>query len=155
MALFSAFLVSVGVVGSLTGGPVYAQDSELTAAKLKEMLVGLAYEPKDIDAQPGREKYEVTIKTADFNIPIGAELSPSKRFVWLTVFLGKSSPQTKFEALLKQNAKIQPTFFWITNSGNLMAGMALDAKSLNPAGLKFGLDKVSQDVSDSAADWQS
>lgn len=154
MVLFAAFLVSVGVVGSFTAAPAHAQDSEMSAAKLKEMLVGLAYEPKDIGTEPGKEKYEVKITTTGFNVPIGLELSPSKRFVWLTTFLGKSSPQTKFEALLKRNAKIQPTFFWITDSGNLMAGMALDAKSLTPANLKFGLDKVSKDVSDSATDWQ-
>lgn len=129
-----------------------AQD-KVTAAELKTLIEGLGYETKVLNSEEGKEKYEFTIKTADFNVPLGAEISPSKNYIWLTVFLGVSKPTHSFEELLKANGDIQPSFFYITKKGNLMMAVAIDNRQVTSAILKRNVDKISADVSSTSKTW--
>lgn len=135
--------------------PARAQGGEeLDAAKLKGMLLGLGYEVKDLSTTVGKESFTVPAKTEGFNVPLAAEISPSKRYIWLSASLGNVKPTQKHEALLKRNGKTQPVHFWITESGLLKVGLALENRQMTPAQLKWGIDKVATDVGTSAADWQ-
>lgn len=62
----------------------------LDARKLKDMLIGMGYTVKDLNTDIGKEKYEVSITTTGFNVPISYEISPSKNFIWLIANLGKA-----------------------------------------------------------------
>ena len=90
-----------------------------------EMLVELGYEVTDIVKDEGKEKYSVKFSKNDLNIPVGFEISPSNSYILLTVNLGDAPKEatTKCLNLLKQNSKIQPTFFYVTDSGRLMAAL--------------------------------
>lgn len=128
----------------------------LDARKLKEMLIGMGYTVKDLNSEPGKEKYEVTFNTGAFNVPVGYEISPSGNFVWLTANLGtaKDSTSTWNAQLLRQNSKIQPCQFYISNKGNLMMGLAIENRGLTPAIMRRHSDKFTSDISNSASFWQ-
>jgi len=128
----------------------------LTYTQLKEKLIQMGNEVKISDTTGGKEKYEVKYTTPTLNVPVTYELSTSKNFVWLTVFLGKPKEETSETnaELLKQNAAIQPCFFYITAKGNLMMGLAIENRGLTNAILKRHSDKIIADVSSTASFWQ-
>jgi hypothetical protein len=128
----------------------------LTSAQLKEKLIQLGNEVKDINTTVDKEKFEVKYKTATLDVPVGYEISPSKNFVWLTVFLGapRADSSVLNAALLKQNGVIQPCMFYITAKGNLMMGLAVENRGLTNAILKRHSDKLIADVSSTASFWQ-
>lgn len=138
-----------------------AQDSsaasKLDAAGLKAMITNLGYTLKDLNTEPGKEKFEFAVEKEGFNIPIAAEISPSKNFVWLTCFLGKytdlKDPKDRAEKALRQNQKMQPTFFYVTDKDNLMIGTALENRALDASIMKRFVDKLGADVSSSSAVW--
>ncbi len=142
---------------ALTAIPTFApqEGAQIDAPKLKEMITGLGYEVKTLNEEVGKEKYEFTVKTEGFDVPIAAEISPSKNYVWLTVFLGKapedSSP--KMAGFVKRNFKIQPTMFYITDRGNLMLGFAMENRSLTAAVLRRTVTKLSADVTSTSDLW--
>ncbi|MBS1709939.1 MAG: hypothetical protein JSS65_14595 [Armatimonadetes bacterium] len=121
---------------------------------LKAMVEGLGYEVKAINTEPGKEKFEIPAKTANFNVPVAAEISPSKNYIWLTVHLGANSPTKKHEQLLKENANIQPSFFYITSKGALMMAQPLDNREVTAAIMKRCLEKIINDVDKTAASWK-
>lgn len=146
-------LAGLSLVPALVG-----QSSDpLTAEKLKEMIVNLGFEPKALNEEVGKEKYEFTVKAEGFDVPIAAEISASKNYVWLTVYLGDapadSSP--KIPALLKKNHKIQPCQFYITEKGALMMAIAMDNRGITPAVFKRAYTKLSDDVSGTADVWNA
>jgi len=130
---------------------------KLDAAGLKTMTEGLGYTTKVLNSEAGKEKYEISLSEGGFNIPVSLEIAPSKRYIWLVANLGKAptSGSPKFEALLKNNAKTQPVFTWITESGNLHMGMAAENRFITPAELRFSVTKVAADVAKSASIWQN
>ena len=141
---------------SLAALPLVNQDAgQIDAAKLKEMITNLGYETKTLNEEVGKEKYEFTVKNDAFDIPIAAEISPSKNYVWLTVFLGTapedSSP--KMAGFVKRNFKIQPSMFYITDKGNLMMGFAMENRALTPAIMRRTINKLQEDVTNSADLW--
>lgn len=118
------------------------------------MLVGLGFEEvKDISTVEGKEKFEVTVKGTSFNVPVALEISPSRRFVWLTALLGSFTTKHSGEALLRKNAEIQPSQFYVTKANNLQIALAAENRNVTSANLKFCMDKLVQDVSDSASVW--
>jgi hypothetical protein len=129
---------------------------QLTAAQLKEKLIQLGNEVRDINTTSGSEKYEVKYTTATLDVPVAYELSGSKNWVWLTVFLGTPRADTSVinAALLKQNFIIQPCQFYITAKGNLMMGMAIENRGLTNAIIKKHSDKIVADVVSTASFWQ-
>ncbi|MBL8048039.1 MAG: hypothetical protein JNJ45_05100 [Chthonomonas sp.] len=140
----------------LMWGFAAADDAPLDAKKLREMLGQLGHTVKDLNTEVGKEKYSVDFKTESLNIPLGFEISPSKSFVWMTVNLGPA-PKTGDDMtlqLLKQNAKVQPTFFYITDGGSLMAAMAIDNRAISNAVLKARSEKITADVDKTRSVWQ-
>ncbi len=133
-------------------------DRDMTAAQLKEMVVNLGYEVTDINKEAGKEKVSTKINKGALDIPVGIEMSPSKRFIWLTVNLGDfdALPQGPDRAvrMLKANTKMQPSQFYISDSGKIMMALAVDNRALTPSALRFRIEKVTQDVVDTKETWQ-
>ena len=110
------------------------------------MVKGLGYETKVINDKVGSEKLEFVVSTASLRIPMGAEISPSKRYIWLTASLGAApTPEVSLE-LLKQNGKIQPTFFYVSSSNNLFVALAIENRVVDSALLKRNVDKFASDL---------
>lgn len=129
----------------------------IVAADLRRMLVELGYEVKDLNLAVDKEKFEIKILTPTFNVPMGIELSGNKNNIWFTVALGKAFEETspKNFALLKRNAVIQPSQFYITEKGNLMMAVALENKCVTNAALKKISDMLANKVSENKIYWQA
>lgn len=142
--------------GAPTG---WAQESEgYDAASLKKALADGGYEPKPLTTEIGKEKFEILIKRPTFNIPIGVEVSPSKRFVWFTVNLGPApdpdkAPAARFADLLKANAESQPAFFYVTAKGNLMMAVPMENRLSQAAMLRFCVDKLADETVKQSSRW--
>lgn len=134
----------------------FVQNSQLDRKQLRDMLVGMGYEVSDIVKDAGKEKYSVKFTKEELDIPVGYEISPSNSYIWLTVNLGEAPAEGSAvnSALLKENAKVQPTFFYITSSGRLMAALAIENRGVTPAILRLRSDTVSDNVGKSKAVWQ-
>lgn len=149
-------ILLIAVSSLMLLGFVSQQNGAIDRKQLREMLVQLGYEVRDISKDAGKEKYEVTFKTDGFNVPIGYEISPSLNYIWLTVNLGDApkSGNDKTLQLLKQNGKIQPSFFYITDSGRLMMAIAVENRGLTNAILKARSEAVSENVEKTSKVWQ-
>lgn len=123
---------------------------QLDGPKLKTTLEGLGHDLKVLDSEVGKEKYEFKVTRDELDIYVAAEISPSKNYVWLTVFLGpapkESEPAAKFREMLKANSRIQPTQFYITASDKLMLGFAMENRTLTAQVFKRTIDKLVGDV---------
>ncbi len=134
----------------------FSQSSSIDRKQLREMLVQLGYEVTDINKEVGKEKYSVSFANDGLNIPIGFEISPSTSYVWLTINLG-DAPTTgnqKTLDLLKQNAKVQPSFFYITESNRLMAALAIENRGITNAILKVRAETIAANVGKTKEVWQ-
>lgn len=151
-----ASLILLLCVGALVGFRSI-QEGQITRSKLREMLVELGYEVKDIVKDEGKEKYSVTFTKYELDIPVGFEISPSNSYIWLTVNLGDAPKEgnAKTLNLLKQNAKVQPTFFYVTDSGRLMAALAVENRGVTNALLRIRADAVSENVGKTKDVWQT
>lgn len=147
-------LIAVAAFPVLAGAQGEAK--ELSVAELKTMVENMGYTTKELSKDTG--KFEFTITKEGLDIPIAAEVSGSKRYVWLTVFLGDfgklSDQEARAVKMLKQNFKIQPSQFYVTEKGNLMMAMPLDNRTINAAVLRRCTDKLSNDVSSTKELWQ-
>lgn len=161
VVLSATSLIALVVLGQFASLSAHAggQDDKLSAEQLKAMLEGLAYTVKTINSEVGKEKFEFPNTSEKYNVPIGAEISPSKNYIWLTVHLGQApsadtTPAAKFEAMLKANASTQPNFFYITSKGNLMMAVAIDNRNVNAAVIKRNVDKLVGDVAKNDTIWK-
>lgn len=118
-------------------------------ARLQSALTELGYETKELSSS----KWEFTVKTTGFNIPIGAEISPSGNYLWLTVFLGKEPTEAKSLVLLKKNGSIQPSFFYVTEKGSLMMAIACENRALTNVALRRSIEKLRDDVDKTSEAW--
>lgn len=132
------------------------QSQELDLAGVKNLVEGLGYETKALNTSSDSGKYEFTVTRPTLNIPMGVELSGSKHYVWLTVFLGPAPEATspKNAALLLQNSKVQPTFFYTSSSKQLFAAYALENRGLTPALAKRAIEKLADDMESTHDDWK-
>lgn len=147
---FTVPAIAQGNVGGSAGdcGPI-------NQARLKELLVQLGHTVKDIVATPGKEKYEIKINKGGLDIPMGLEISPSTNYIWLTVNLGKApSDSLKYFKFIKQNSKIQPALFYVTDAGNLMMGLPVDNRGINNSLLKRYTEFIAGKVADTKDSWQ-
>ena len=133
------------------------QDTGITRAQLREMLTQLGYDVSDLVKDPGKEKYVVKLTKNDLNIPVGLEISPSNSYVWLTVNLGDAPNEgdAKTFNLLKQNGKVQPTFFYITEGGKLMCALAVENRGITNTVLRTRVDTFTDNVGSTKDVWQS
>lgn len=139
--------------------PIFAQSQTcevLDRVQLKRMLTELGYTVKDVVTTVGKEKYQVDFTKDGLNIPIGYEISPSTNYIWLTINLGKALSDTSSNHfnLLKQNGKIQPCQFYITESGTLMLGLAIENRGVTNAILRRLSETVSNRVSETKLFWE-
>lgn len=143
------------VVAALYGFSSF-QTEKIDRKQLRDMLVQLGYEVTDIVKDEGKEKYSVKFTKDGLDIPVGFEISPSNSYIWLTVNLGEAPTESapKCFALLKQNSKIQPTFFYITDSGRLMCALAIENRGVTNAILRQRADSVSDNVGKTKDTWQ-
>ena len=143
----------------LSFGPaLHRQDpGPLDAPKLKDMIVGLGYAVRALNETAGKEKYEFTVKTPEFDVPVAAELSGSKNYVWLTVFLGAApkADSPKCLSYLQRNFKIQPSQFYVTDKGNLMLGIVVDNRGIDSNVLRRVITKLSEDAVSTADLWNA
>jgi hypothetical protein len=144
------FLVLV-VVAALAAFSVQTPAERLDASGLKGMLEGLGYELKPLNTEPGKEKWELKVVQSDLEIFIGAELSSSKNYIWLTVFFkpdftASAAPAASLHRLLKGNASVQPSQFYITDSNNLMMALPVENRSVTPVMLRRAIEKIAADV---------
>jgi len=161
--IYIACFVSAAMgIAQLTANTSLAQsngtqtvDGRLDAAGLKNAITGLGYELKDIGTGPGKEKYQFVIEKGDLSIPVGAELSTSKNYVWLTVNLGEEPGNLNYKELLKRNAKIQPSFFYITANNSLMVAEPIDNRLITAVVMRRVIDKLTADVVDTKDLWQT
>lgn len=151
LALALIFVLSLALLGFRHQTP-----RQLDGKSLKDTLVQLGYEVKDLNSEEGKEKYEVVFTTSDFNIPVAFEVSPSGTYVWMTINLGsapaESSPRCL--ALLKRNWSIQPSQFYITEKGALMMGLATENRDITNALLKQKADTIVKYVGQTKDVWQ-
>lgn len=134
--------------------PGAAMAAPLSYSQLSTMITNMGYTGKQISSDPAKPKLEISTKAGTFNVPMGIEVSPSGRFIWISVNLGaKTLTAEQANAILKRAAAVQPTQFWYTDSGNLMVGMAIDNREVTPAYLRFVIDKVGADVAATADIW--
>ncbi|HRK22514.1 MAG TPA: PepSY domain-containing protein [Fimbriimonadaceae bacterium] len=153
---FLAIALAVVVLGAITGFASKSQENQITRTQLREMLVQLGWEVTDIVKDAGKEKYSVKFTKNELDIPVGFEISPSNSYVWLTVNLGDApkEPNAKCLELLRQNGKVQPTFFYITESGRLMAALAVENRGITNAVLRTRAETVSDNVGKTKTSWQ-
>lgn len=129
----------------------------LDAALMKEMVEGLGYEMKTLSAEAGKEKYEITVTRGGLDVFVAVELSVSKGYLWLTVPLGEIAEdalKAKAPLFLRENARIQPSQFSLTDAGRLMAALAMDNRFISAAALRKAADKLVDDVVGTKALWQ-
>lgn len=127
----------------------------LDIKQIRATLDQLGYTVKDVDTTEGNELYQITVTTGGLDIPIRVQLSKSKSNVWLTVFLrDMKTDDGKALPLLKQNALIQPSQFYVTDKGSLTCGLNVENRGITNAVLKSRIDKIAGDVADSKSLWQ-
>jgi hypothetical protein len=146
---------SAVLAGLLLATPAAAFADPLDMPAIKVMLDGLGYPPKALGENGQTTKFEITLQSGNITVPIGLEVSPSTRYIWCTAFLGPGSkidPPTALE-MLKQQSAIQPSNFWITTSGNLMIGIAVDNREVTPAELRRVLEKLAADTASTTSLW--
>lgn len=143
------------LAGSLLLGYSSLQTEPITRKQLRELLVGLGYEVTDIVKDEGKEKYRCDFERDGLKIPVGYEISPSGNYIWLTVNLGKPNLDgEKALNLLKQNARIQPTFFYFTDSGFLMAGLAIENRAVSNVVLRQRSESIAANIGSTKSFWQ-
>ena len=137
------------------GTPTPSDCGPIKQTQLKELLVQLGYTQKELVSTPGKEKYEIKMVAGGLDVPMGLEISPSTNYIWLTVFLGKApSDSSKYFQFIKQNSKIQPVLFYVTDSGNLMMGLPVDNRGINNTLLKRYTEFIADKVASTKDIWQ-
>lgn len=128
-----------------------AQDTQLDAKQLKEMITNLGYVPKDL----AEGKFEFVVTREGLDIPLAAEVSASKNYVWLTAYFGQIPADLgdRPVKMLRANFEIQPSQFYVTKSDKLMMGIAIDNRGVLPAVLRRNVDKVAKDIASTQALW--
>lgn len=153
--VFPFLFILTLIAGPLT--KLNAQNCDpITRSQLREILVQLGYEVKDLEKTPGKEKYEVMHKTSSFNVPVGYEISASTNYIWLTVNLGPKplESSSKNYQLLHQNAIIQPCQFYTSDSGNLMLALAIENRGVTNAMIRTKSDLIAAKVGETSTYWQ-
>lgn len=154
MSKFSLF----GLLVVLCSLPLlgFNQNQQIDRKQLRAMLTQLGYEVEDIVKDAGKEKYSVKFARNDLNIPVGFEISPSLGYIWLTVNLGDAPTETspKNYALLKQNAKVQPCQFYLTDSGRMMMGLPIENRAVTNQVLRARAESIAENVGKTKDVWQ-
>lgn len=154
MRTIRAAAAGLALVLSVAALPSAALAGALTYSQLQNMATNMGYAPNQISEGADSPKFEIQTKSGTFNVPLGLEISPSGRFVWISANLGQITLNgDQAISILKRGTSVQPTQFWYTDKGNLMIGMAIDNRDVTTAYLRFVIDKVGADVAATADIW--
>lgn len=123
--------------------------------RLRNILVELGYEVKDLVRDAGKEKFSITLKKAGLDVPVSYEISSSGSYIWLTVKLGNPASDSTNQALalVKQNSVIQPCQFYITKNGFLMMGVYIENRGVTNAVIRRLTDAISDRVGETQQLW--
>lgn len=151
-----ALVILLAGTVSLSGFNRFQDPNSVDRKQLRDILVQLGYDTKDLVTDAGKEKYSVTLTRSGLDVPIGVEISGNNKFIWLTVNLGPATPDnvTKNFSLLKQNAKTQPCHFYVTESGKLMFGVPLENRCVTNALVRERLETIATRVGESESLWK-
>lgn len=141
----------VGQGGQLA--PLTQTADKLKAADLREMIVGLGYEVTDVVKDEGKEVYRIKVTSDGLDMPVTFSIAASGNYIWQTIALGEASPTTKFEELLKQNARVQPSAFYIASNNYVYMALAIENRAMTAIELKRGLTKLTSDVARTKEFW--
>ncbi len=151
-SILAVLLASVPLLG-----PAVAQDTtgQLDTPGLKKALQDMGYEVSELTPT----KFTFKIQRGTFNLPLGAEVSGSKGYIWFTLLLKSELGQdaltaAKCSALLKANAQIQPSQFYLTSKNSLMIALPVENRNMTNAHLRKAFEKLAQDTVDQARVWQ-
>lgn len=155
MTFARSLLPALALALSPVAMPSAALAAPLTPAQVQTVLTNMGYTPKVLSKAGESPKFEITTTAGTFNVPISFEVTPSGRYIWATANLGSAATMSgdKALALLRKNVALQPVMFWISNSNQLVCGMAIDNREVTPAHMKFVIDKIGADIAGSADVW--
>lgn len=150
-----AILLSAPVRTAFAGG----QGSQLSMAQVKSMVEALGYETKELSGTPGKEKYEFKVTRTGYDLPMAIEISPSKNYIWITLFFGKLASETTLNQsqlykMLSANYIVQPCQYYITDSRNVMLAIAIDNREVSSSVLRRNIDKLADDAVKTADVWK-
>jgi hypothetical protein len=150
LLLLACIVVCLPVIGGF--GP----PDQIDRKQLRDILVQLGYDVKDLDKTPGKEKYSFTVERSGLNIPVAIELSANGSYIWLTVFCKDGAPGgDKAVNLLRRNADVQPSMFYVTKSNKIMMGLPIENQGVTNAALRQRAEKICDDVVKTKDDWQN
>jgi hypothetical protein len=154
LAAFAAILPFLALTANTA--TAYFQGAQWTPTALQKSISDLGYEAKNISDDADAPKYEFMITRGGLDIYVSAEISGSKSYIWLTVNLGSApgSASSKNNDLLKQNAKIQPSQFYVSDSGKLMMGLPIDNRGMTNTIFRARVDMIVDSVVSTKEYWQ-
>lgn len=148
-------LTFFAIGGGLALTALLPQAEPLEAADLKKMVEGLGYTTKLLNDQRGKEKFEFIVKKGGYEVPIAGEVSGDKNTIWFSALLGPAPAQVdKGFTLLKENQRIRPTFFYMTDKGDLMLCVGVDNRGVTSVVAQKAAESIATAVSTTAEIWQ-
>lgn len=146
--------------------PGPGEGRRLTETDVKSMLEKMGHEIETLTTTSGALKFQVRLKRGNWTIPLTAELSPNKRFLWISNFVGPmpedSTPLGDALArLLEANWSNAPAFFSInvadTKAGKqrrLYLQRPMENQGITETELSQVIDAVADVVQRTAPIWQ-
>jgi hypothetical protein len=147
MGRFAAFVVlfvaliyaSIAIAGQDSPGAVDRK-------QLREILTQLGHETKVL-GEEGSESFEFKVSRDGLDIYLDAQISTSRSYLWLTANLGSAPTDAdSLRALLRANNDIQPSHFYITKDGQLMAAIPVENRQISNPVLRSRIDKILSDI---------
>lgn len=92
--LFGAALAAAAMLAA----PLTAAADPLTYAALKTMVTNMGFTPNEICSAES-PKFEASVKTESFNVPVGFEITKSTRYIWRRRRSGPRSSMAKGRCL--------------------------------------------------------
>jgi len=127
----------------------------LTDESLKQMLIGLGYEPK-----PLTKGYLMAIKQDTWTLNVQAVLSGNKERLGLNANAGKvddpeAVPAADWRKLLVSNGEIEPTMFYFDNEQKkLYLHRVIDNRGITPVILRQEIDRFCKHIRDTGDLWK-
>jgi hypothetical protein len=120
--------------------------SALTDESLGVMLEQLGFEPKASKTSSGGTYYNIEIDNDGWTFPYVVELSPNKKFVWISISVrtfseGQQPSAEVFQKLLEENDQNGPVkISFNSKSRKVILAMALFNRGITPAVLREQLN---------------
>ena len=132
-----------------------ARDGALNDASLKQMLIGLGYEPKALS-----KGFLITVKRDEWTYYVQLVLSPDQTKLGFNANLGKvpqpeTIPGAAWQKLLEDNIDVDPSSFnFDPKLKKLYMHRVLDNRFLTPGTLRQQLDNFCENIHSTSGDWK-